>query len=94
MVHLRVRWPAVGGTVFAASALFSGCHSHPNPVTDATPAVTPNILGVADLVNRQVSEPTSFTSPSGNVSCRLDAATARCDIAERNWAPTSAPRRL
>jgi hypothetical protein len=91
MVHLRVRWPAVSGTVFAASALFSGCHSTPAPVTESAPAVTPNFRSVSEVVNRQVTGPTSFSAPSGNVRCYLDATTARCDIAERNWAPPLRP---
>lgn len=91
MVHLRVRWPAVGGAVFAASALFSGCHSAPVPVTDGAAPVTPNFHSVAEVVNRQVKEPTAFTSPSGNVGCHLDASVARCDIRERSWAPPLRP---
>jgi hypothetical protein len=91
MIHLRVRWPAASGAVFAASALFTGCHSAPSPMTEPNPAVTPNILSVSGLVNRQVDEPTSFTSPSGNVRCYLDNTMARCDIAERSWAPPLRP---
>lgn len=91
MVHLRVRWPGVGGAVFAASALFSGCHSTPVTMTDRTPAVTPSIRSISDVVNRQVKEPTAFTSPSGNVRCYLDTTTARCDISERSWAPPLRP---
>ncbi|WP_166904387.1 hypothetical protein [Mycobacterium sp. DL440] len=60
-------------------------------MTDRGSAVTPNIQSVADLVNRQVTGPTGFSSPSGNVRCQLDATTARCDIAERNWAPPLRP---
>lgn len=91
MVHLRVRWPAVGGAVFAASALFSGCHSAPGSTTDRDAAVTPTIRGISSLTNRQVTELTTFTSPSGNVGCYLDASMARCDIAERSWAPPLRP---
>ncbi|MCV7363863.1 DUF6636 domain-containing protein [Mycolicibacterium neworleansense] len=42
-------------------------------------------------MNRQVKELTRFTSPSGNVGCYLDTSMARCDIAERNWAPPLRP---
>ncbi len=91
MVHLRVRPTAVGGAVFAASALFTGCHSAPTPVTDPGSAVTANIRSVSGLMNRQVDGPTGFTSPSGNVRCLLDATTARCDITERSWAPPLRP---
>jgi hypothetical protein len=34
-----------------------------------------------------VDNPTSFNSPSGNISCSIDARYARCDIRERTWAP-------
>lgn len=91
MVHLRVFWPAASSAVFAASALFSGCHSAPTAMTDQAPAVTPVIQSVADLVNRQVTRPTSFDTPSGNVRCYLDVTAARCDILERNWAPPLRP---
>ncbi|MGV0815471.1 DUF6636 domain-containing protein [Mycolicibacterium boenickei] len=46
---------------------------------------------MSGLVNRQVNELTSFTSPSGNVGCYLDASMARCDIADRSWAPPLRP---
>ncbi len=60
-------------------------------MTDPATAVTPNIHRVSGLINQQVSEPTSFSSPSGNVRCHLDATTVRCDIAERSWAPPLRP---
>ncbi|MFV8052523.1 hypothetical protein [Mycobacterium sp. 48b] len=60
-------------------------------MTDRAPAVTPSIRSISDVVNRQVKEPTAFTSPSGNVRCQLDTTTARCDIAERSWAPPLRP---
>ncbi len=91
MVHLRVRWPVVCGVVFAASALFTGCHSASAPMTNSVAAVTPNIRSASVLVNRQVTAPIGFTAPSGNVRCHLDATTARCDIAERSWAPPLRP---
>jgi hypothetical protein len=34
---------------------------------------------------------TSFTSPTGNVGCFIDATAVRCDIAERDWAPPPRP---
>ncbi|WP_231965718.1 hypothetical protein [Mycobacterium sp. E802] len=91
MVHLRIRLTAVGGAVFAASALFSGCGSDRVTVTDSAPGVTPRIVGASVLTNRQVNEPTSFSSPSGSVRCRLDAELARCDVTDRSWAPPMRP---
>lgn len=60
-------------------------------MTDRAPGVTSNFHSVADVVNRQVKEPTAFTSPSGNVGCYLDASMARCDIRDRSWAPPLRP---
>ncbi|MFN8226089.1 MAG: DUF6636 domain-containing protein [Mycobacterium sp.] len=33
----------------------------------------------------------SFTSPSGNIGCIMDAEYLRCDIAEREWSPPPRP---
>lgn len=60
-------------------------------MTDRPVGVTPNFHSVAGVVNRQVREPTAFTSPSGNVGCHLDASMARCDIRDRSWAPPLRP---
>lgn len=60
-------------------------------MTDRPAGVTPNFHSVADVVNRQVKEPTAFTSPAGNVGCRLDTSMARCDIRDRSWAPPLRP---
>ncbi|GFG49439.1 hypothetical protein MAGR_08800 [Mycolicibacterium agri] len=39
----------------------------------------------------EVSELTSFTSPSGNIGCYIDTDYVRCDIKERDWAPPPKP---
>ena len=36
-------------------------------------------------------ELTGFISPSGNVSCMIDADWARCDIIDRDWSPPARP---
>jgi hypothetical protein len=41
--------------------------------------------------DREVKELTGFVSPSGNVSCMLDADWARCDIIDRDWSPPPRP---
>ncbi|WP_254849201.1 hypothetical protein [Mycobacterium sp. GA-1841] len=46
---------------------------------------------MSGLANQQVNGPTSFKSPSGSVRCRLDAELARCDVADRSWAPPMRP---
>lgn len=60
-------------------------------MTDDAAAVTPSIRAASRLVNRQVTELTGFTSPSGNLGCYLDASMARCDIRDRSWAPPLRP---
>ena len=42
-------------------------------------------------VDREVHELTGFVSPSGNVSCMVDADWARCDIIDRDWSPPPRP---
>ena len=91
MGHLRGYWLSLFGSIFAAGALSTGCHSSPAVPAAADPSATPTAPSVSALDNRQVTELTSFTSPSGNVGCYLDTSTARCDIAERDWAPPTRP---
>ena len=38
-----------------------------------------------------VTKLTGFTSPSGNIGCYIDRKSVRCDIAERDWEPPTAP---
>ncbi|WP_280830284.1 DUF6636 domain-containing protein [Mycolicibacterium frederiksbergense] len=56
-----------------------------------TPVAAPSPGSVTGLANRQVDELTGFTSPSGNIGCYLDATMARCDVADRSWAPPLRP---
>jgi hypothetical protein len=41
--------------------------------------------------DREVNELTGFVSPTGNVSCMIDADWARCDILDNDWAPPPRP---
>jgi hypothetical protein len=41
--------------------------------------------------DREVNQLTGFVSPSGNVSCMIDADLARCDIIDRDWLPPARP---
>ena len=91
MVDLRERSLTCGGILFAALVI-TGCQSTSTPVATPSPTMTaPNAGTMAKLVNRHVDELTPFTSPSGNVGCLVDATMARCDIAERSWAPPLRP---
>lgn len=49
-----------------------------------------NLLGPAPA-DREVNELTGFVSPTGNVSCMIDADWARCDIIDRDWSPPPRP---
>jgi hypothetical protein len=41
--------------------------------------------------DRKVNELTGFVSPTGNVSCMIDADWARCDILDNDWSPPPRP---
>lgn len=56
-----------------------------------TPVVATLLAGVASADTYTVDESTFFTSPSGNISCLLDAESVRCDIKERDWSPPARP---
>jgi hypothetical protein len=59
--------------------------------TTSEPAAQPGkLLGPAPA-DREVHELTGFVSPSGNVSCMIDADWARCDIIDRDWSPPPRP---
>jgi hypothetical protein len=53
--------------------------ARPDKVTKAAPA------------DREVFELSGFVSPTGNVSCMIDADWARCDIIDRDWSPPPRP---
>lgn len=50
-------------------------------------AAPPGAIDPLPLTTREVSELTSFSSPSGNIGCDISPTHVRCDIAERNWSP-------
>ena len=50
-------------------------------------AAPPGSRGPVPLTTREVSELTSFSSPSGNIGCYIEPTNVRCDIAERSWSP-------
>jgi hypothetical protein len=47
--------------------------------------------GQTPPADREVSELTGFSSPSGNIGCFIDRSSVRCDIAKRDWEPPEAP---
>jgi hypothetical protein len=54
-------------------------------------AAPPGTIGPIPVTTREVSELTSFSSPSGNIGCYIEPTNVRCDIAERNWGPPPKP---
>lgn len=44
-------------------------------------------------VDREVTDRTGFTSPSGNIGCYIDRMSVRCDVSQRDWQPPKAPKR-
>jgi hypothetical protein len=55
-----------------------------------SPGHEEQMLGPAPA-DREVNELTGFVSPTGNVSCMIDADWARCDIIDRDWSPPPRP---
>lgn len=47
--------------------------------------------GQTPPADKEVSELTGFSSPSGNIGCFIERASVRCDIAEREWEPPEQP---
>jgi hypothetical protein len=61
------------------------------PAKTPEPTQTPSEGLDPEPVDREVSELTGFVSPTGNVSCMIDADWARCDIIDRDWEPPPRP---
>ena len=59
--------------------------------TGVATSAPPGPIGPISTTTREVSELTSFSSPSGNIGCYIEPSNVRCDIAERNWGPPAKP---
>ena len=55
--------------------------------TGVANAAPPGVIAPVPVTTREVTELTSFSSPSGNIGCYIEPTNVRCDIAERNWSP-------
>ena len=72
----------------------AGCGDDGPPPRSAAP--TPSVPssasapGAADPAVTDVTEATTFRSPTGNISCLLDQEYARCDIVEYAYVPPPA----
>jgi hypothetical protein len=99
---MRHRVVAVAGvltTGFALAACGTGSpvkqSSSTSSVAAQTTASAPTTASGNQLgpqqADREVHELTGFVSPSGNVSCMVDADFARCDIIDRDWSPPPRP---
>jgi len=91
--------------LLAASLLIAACgDNNETTVTETTtePAVAETTDetgeptsgqtdGAPPAADMEVTDLTSFSSPSGNIGCQIEPLTVRCDIAERDWKPPSAP---
>ncbi len=47
--------------------------------------------GQTPPADKEVSELTGFSSPTGNIGCFIDPSRVRCDIGERDWDPPDPP---
>jgi hypothetical protein len=81
--------------VLAACGGSSGAQSEktqsPTERTTTQPAARPDKVTSPAPANREVYELSGFVSPTGNVSCMIDADWARCDIIDRDWSPPPRP---
>ena len=105
--HRSGRPPAIGvAFACGALALVSlaGCGSDEEgggttsaTTTTATETITETAPqdgggdGAPPPADTEVTELTSFSSPSGNIGCLIDRESVRCDIAERDWEPPPKP---
>jgi hypothetical protein len=82
--------------VTACGSGAGGTKSNSGPST-AEPSRTPASGKNSDKAvgpvptDREVHDLTGFVSPTGNVSCIIDADLARCDIMDRSWSPPPRP---
>lgn len=47
--------------------------------------------GAPPPADREVTELTMFSSPTGNIGCAIEPNSVRCDIGERDWSPPPKP---
>jgi hypothetical protein len=80
---------ACGGGSSDAQAGRTSSIAAPTAVSEPA-AQEDTLLGPAPG-DREVNELTGFVSPTGNVSCMIDADWARCDIIDRDWSPPPQP---
>lgn len=59
--------------------------------TTSEAAAVPDKMTGPKPADREVNELTGFVSPTGNVSCMIDADWARCDIIDHDWSPPPRP---
>jgi hypothetical protein len=99
MGHRVVATAGIFTTAFVVAACGGGsavttAGSSPSVAGQTTSSESPGQpakpLGPAPA-DREVRELTGFVSPTGNVSCMIDADWARCDIIDRNWSPPPRP---
>jgi hypothetical protein len=63
----------------------------PTEPTTTQPVARPDKATKSAPADREVYQLSGFVSPTGNVSCMIDADWARCDIIDRDWSPPARP---
>ena len=98
MVQRLLTAVAVSGAVLALAACGgASSNTQADKSQSSTEQTTTQPIGRPDKVtsaapaDREVYELSGFVSPTGNVSCMIDADWARCDIIDRDWAPPPRP---
>ncbi|SFM99810.1 hypothetical protein SAMN05216207_100623 [Pseudonocardia ammonioxydans] len=82
---------AVGVLVAAYTGTGQDQDAPESAAAPAPAAVPPDLISGTTAADPAAFGATpSFTSPSGNIACRIDGAAARCDVENKRWAPTGA----
>lgn len=83
----------VGGLVLAMTVGLASCTGASSTSGTDTPASsTSTVLASTTTTSLvDVTSPTWFSTPTGNISCAVMADSARCDIVDRAWAPPTRP---
>ncbi|MBC3191601.1 hypothetical protein H7X46_11055 [Pseudonocardia sp. C8] len=83
---------AVAAVVTTSAGTGEGTGGNPaGPPAEAPVAAPPDLVAGTRAADPATFGATpSFTSPTGNIACRIDDGAARCDVEDRTWTPRGA----
>lgn len=79
------------GTVVTVTEEVTATDSTSTGETTTTTTTTTTEDGAPPSADIEVSELTTFASPTGNIGCAIDPSSVRCDIGDRDWSPPPKP---